>query len=130
MKPAKRIFIRCADEKRCSVLAFVLGTRGYTVLSNPYLLPDVALFVDDRRSYPCETAFALPKDLPLLVMITPERRCYRLSYPTHALFVADKLSTVELLEWMRIMSSRKRGPKKGQGRNQFTAKPQQEEMTA
>lgn len=111
MRPCKNVYLHCSDEKRRSVLAFVLETRGYRVVYSPVFLTDVALFVDDRSTYPGETAFQMPKDLPLLVMITPERRAYRISYPANAFFVHDKLSTVELLEWIRIMACRKRGPK-------------------
>jgi hypothetical protein len=62
---------------------------------------DVALRTDNGRL--C---------LAMLVMIKPQRR-QRCNYPESAIKVADNLPICELLDWVRLMAARKRGPNPG-----------------
>lgn len=115
MRPKKIILLCCRDEARRSVLAFLLRTRGYLVVSGVAgSRPDAAVFVDDvsrEPEYMAHVADEAHPDLPLIVMIYPKRMRLR-SYPARAWVVPHNIPPVGLLERIRLMCARKRGPKK------------------
>ena len=114
-RPKKVILLYARDDERRSVLSFLLETRGYCVTdssseSGPVV--DAVLIVDDesRRS----EDFAHDVDmtgLPMLLIIEFGRRSQR-QYPAHAWMVPPDMPPAGLLERIRLMCARKRGPKK------------------
>lgn len=115
MRPRKKILLHCVDEDRRSVLAFVLDNRGYRVIAGLGRDEDIALaiLVDDGAE---SEAFAniaseyMP-ELHAFVLIRHQVRGAR-AYPPCFAFVDNKVEISDLLERIRIVASRKRGPKK------------------
>lgn len=115
MKPKKIVLLVCSNDNRRSELSFLLTLKGYRVIggiSKFPPVPNLALFVDGPESESvAQVVDELHWDLPLLVMIREPRR-YVCRYPARAFFVAEKVTAAELIERVKVLGTRKRGPKK------------------
>jgi hypothetical protein len=126
MRPRKKVLLYCHDEAQRSVFSFVLDNRGYRVIGGLEKHEDVAVAVIVDDAIESETFAGLAADwLPdthLLVIIRQQVREGR-DYPPCAAFMDHRSSMGDLLERVRILTSRKRGPKQG-------TVPAQEAVTA
>lgn len=114
MRPPKTILLYCGDDHRRQELAYVLWIRRNYVVEDLDILytPDVLLVVHDHHTaeWACRHLGQRFPEVPLMVLL-----------PTHYRFVdygalgcTSLLKTdamIEILEWVRVVIARKRGPK-------------------
>lgn len=137
MRPKKRILLIAIDENEIGPLRLVLVTHAYHVL-----------FADDRKRALLEVAAGVvdlvlilsptPKDaeailgelknlirhVPMMAFGEPSKPAWQIRSADAV--VARNIAPVELLERVKIMSARRRGPRKGVARSL----PQVEAATA
>lgn len=132
MRPRKVVLVLHGQEQELGVLATVLDARGYNVLAFDSAAP--ALRVVERRrvdailaelSVPCGTGDAdeFARQVKLYQPETPvllfSRRVASLAVArarhADAFLPKNGCSPLEILERLRILISRKRGPKKASG---------------
>ncbi len=131
MRPKKVILCVDDNEQDLSVLSFTLTTNGYRVLPATSADEAVALFGDNAVdlvvadfSMPQTDGNQLVKKLKLIAAHVPMMLLgdpQKMEGQLHAAdaFVGKKACTShELLERIKIMSARKRGPRKGMPRIQ------------
>ena len=128
MRPKKVILIVGPDEQQQSVLACTLYVNGYRVLkasteqeaittfSAAPLIDLVVIDEGDGPKFPGRTAArkikAIRQWVPMLILVNPS--CEPGLHPElDALLARRSLSSFELLERVKLMSARKRGPRKG-----------------
>jgi two-component system response regulator CpxR len=126
MRPKKVILCVDDNEQELSVLKFMLATNGYRVLS--------ALNGQEAISVFAETAvdlvladFAMPQmngnqlvnrlkqispHIPMILLGDPQKMGGDI-HAADALLAKKNCSSQELLEKIKVMSARKRGPRKG-----------------
>jgi CheY-like chemotaxis protein len=129
MRPKKVILCVDDNEQELSVLKFMLATNGYRVLS--------ACNGQDAISVFAETAvdlvladFAMPQmngsqlverlkqiasHVPMILLGDPQKMAGEM-HSADALLAKKNCSPQELLERIKVMSARKRGPRKGSQR--------------
>lgn len=109
------MLLYCQDDTRRSVLSFVIENRGYKVLAGFERDEDIdlAVIVDDLTESEtfAQLACEYMPHLPTLVLIRHQVRDGR-SYPACVAFVDNKIAIADLMERVRIIAARKRGPKK------------------
>ena len=127
MRPKKVILCVDDNEQELSVLKFMLVTNGYRVLSATNGQEAIAIFADNIRSTWC-----WPIIRCLIWAVTNWLRNSNSSQPTYrwycweiyrkiggqvhgadALLAKKTCTSLELLERVKVMSARKRGPRKG-----------------
>ena len=118
MRARKVILLFCSDEIRRSVLSFTLRTHDYLVIggiSAEPPTPDVILIVDDCSLATVITGNSIAWRLPDVAMLAiPAPRYQRLShgFPRQAEMLPPNWRPGDVLERVRVLAARKRGPKK------------------
>lgn len=120
MRPKKVILLCCDTTLRTEELRFVLATRGFDVITaneRSRRMPDVAMVVQtlnspEDRAYTKATIEALRchDRLPILML----KETVTDATPSIAVeaFYAKGVSMADLVERLKMLASRKRGPKK------------------
>jgi two-component system, OmpR family, response regulator CpxR len=127
MRPKKQILLVDTDPDRLSCAVFMLETNGYKVFSAENYESALGLFLDEINidlvllGYDDEQSFApglahrlkcTRSYVPILVL--GQREVFGASAIQSDTFLERaKTTTAELLERIKIMSARKRGPRKG-----------------
>jgi len=129
MRPKKIILAVNSNEQELSVLAFMLSTNGYRVLSA--LNGDEATGLLSDNSIDLVLAFdgmpnwnggqiigrlkEIASHVPMILLTDPARMASQAN-AADALLPKKNCSPLELLERVKNMSARKRGPRKGSTR--------------
>ena len=133
MRPKKVILCIDDNEQELSVLSFMLSTNGYRVLAATSARDAEDQFCDNQVdlvladfSRPSSTGDQLVRRLkqiaqhvPMVLLADPSRMNGQIQ-AADALLAKKACSPMELLERIKVMSARKRGPRKGmqrQGQN-------------
>jgi DNA-binding response OmpR family regulator len=129
MRPKKVILCVDDNEQELSVLKFMLATNGYRVLSASNGQEAVGIFADNLVDLVLAD-FAMPQmdgnqlvgrlkqiaaHVPMILMGDPQKM-NGLMHGADALLTKKSCSPQELLERIKVMSARKRGPRKGMPR--------------
>jgi CheY-like chemotaxis protein len=126
MRPKKIILCVEDNEQELSVLKFMLTTNGYRVLSAASAQEAIGVFSESTvdlvladYSLPqmngCQMVERLKQiasHVPMIVLGDPQRMAGEL-HAADALLAKKNCSSLELLERIKVMSARKRGPRKG-----------------
>jgi two-component system response regulator CpxR len=138
MRPKKVILCVDDNEQELSVLKFMLMTNGYRVLSATNgqeaiaifaSTPQVDLVLTDSQmpqmsgSQLVERLKRMASHVPMIVLGDPPSANGEL-HAADAMLVRRNYSTQELLERIKVMSARKRGPRKGAQRMAQVAEEQ------
>ena len=130
MRPKKVILCVDDNEQELSVMTFMLSTNGYRVLSASNGAAAIELFQENQvdlvltdYKMPEMTGCQLVEKLkriashvPMILLGDPQRMAGEI-HKADALLAKKNCSPVELLERVKIMSARKRGPRKGTHRH-------------
>jgi CheY-like chemotaxis protein len=126
MRPKKIILCVDDNEQELSVLKFMLATNGYRVVSAANGQEAIRIFAET----PVDLAlvdFAMPamngsqlverlkqiaSHVPMILLGDPQRMAGEM-HAADALLAKKNCSPQELLERIKVMSARKRGPRKG-----------------
>jgi CheY-like chemotaxis protein len=126
MRPKKVILCVDDNEQELSVLKFMLETNGYRVLSAISGKDAVAAFSDNSVDLVLAD-YAMPQmngnqlvdrlkqiasHVPMILLGDPQRMGGEI-HGADALLAKKNCSSQELLERIKVMSARKRGPRKG-----------------
>lgn len=129
MRPKKIILCVDDNEQELSVLKFMLSTNGYRVLSANTGQEAISIFNDTQVDLVLSD-YAMPQmtgeqligrlkqiasHVPMILLGDPQKMGDRL-HGADALIAKKNCSPQELLERIKIMSARKRGPRKGSTR--------------
>ncbi len=129
MRPKKVILCVDDNEQDLSVLSFMLATNGYRVLSATSGQEAVGMFADHLVDLVLAD-FAMPQmdgnqlvsrlkqiasHVPMILLGDPQKM-NGLMHGADALLTKKSCSPQELLERIKVMSARKRGPRKGMPR--------------
>jgi len=129
MRPKKVILCVDDNEQDLSVLKFMLSTNGYRVLSAANGQDAVGIFSENQidlvladYSMPqmngCQLVERLKQiaaHVPMIVLGDPQKMAGEM-HSADALLAKKNCSSQELLERIKVMSARKRGPRKGSQR--------------
>jgi CheY-like chemotaxis protein len=134
MRPKKIILCVDDNEQELSVLKFMLSTNGYRVMSASNGRDAIDIFADTAVDLVLSD-YAMPQmngdqlvhrlkqiasHVPMILLGDPQRMGDHL-HGADALLAKKTCSPQELLERIKVMSARKRGPRKGTPR--MTAQP-------
>ncbi len=137
MRPKKIILCVDDNELELSVLKFMLATNGYRVVSAGNGQEAIGIFADTAVDLVLAD-YAMPQmngdqmvaqlkqmapHIPMILLGDPQKMAGEI-HAADALLAKKSCSPQELLERIKIMSARKRGPRKGAQR----AMPVAEEM--
>jgi two-component system, OmpR family, response regulator CpxR len=126
MRPKKVILCVDDNEQDLSVLAFMLSTNGYRVISTNNGQEAIALFAENLVDLVL-VDFAMPQmngnqlivrlkqiagHVPMILLGDPQKMEGQ-GLVADALLTKRTCSSFELLERIKVMSARKRGPRKG-----------------
>jgi CheY-like chemotaxis protein len=126
MRPKKIILCVDDNEQELSVLKFMLATNGYRVLSAISGEEAIGIFSETPVDLVL-TDYAMPRmngcqlverlkqiagHIPMILLGDPQRMAGEMN-AADALLAKKNCSPQELLERIKIMSARKRGPRKG-----------------
>ena len=126
MRPKKVILCVDDNEQELSVLAFMLATNGYRVLAAASGQEAIGMFAQNAVDLVL-TDFALPQmngsqlvvrlkqiapHVPMILLGDPHKMGGEV-HAADALLAKRNCTTQELLERIKQMSARKRGPRKG-----------------
>ena len=129
MRPKKVILCVDSNEQDLSVLKFMLTTNGYRVLAATTGEEAIALFGDNLVDLVLAN-FSMPQmngsqlfaklkmlssHVPMLLMGDPQKMEGQI-HAADAMVSKKNCSPLELLERVKVMSARKRGPRKGSQR--------------
>jgi CheY-like chemotaxis protein len=129
MRPKKIILCVDDNEQDLSVLKFMLATNGYRVVSASNGQEAIGIFSDTAVDLVLAD-FAMPQmsgdqlvnrlkqiasHIPMILLGDPQKMGDRL-HGADALLAKKNCSPQELLERIKVMSARKRGPRKGSTR--------------
>jgi len=135
MRPKKIILCVDDNEQELSVLKFMLATNGYRVVSASNGPDAIGIFADTTVDLVLSD-YAMPQmngdqlvnqlkqiasHIPMILLGDPQKVGDQL-HGADALLAKKTCSPQELLERIKVMSARKRGPRKGTPR--MTAQPQ------
>ena len=126
MRPKKIILCVDDNEQELSVLKFMLATNGYRVVSATNGLEAIGIFADTpvdlvladyampqmNGSQLVERLKQIASHIPMILLGDPQRMGGDI-HAADALLAKKNCSPQELLERIKIMSARKRGPRKG-----------------
>ncbi|MGD0547740.1 MAG: response regulator [Terracidiphilus sp.] len=126
MRPKKIILCVDDNEQELSVLKFMLSTNGYRVVSASNGLEAIGIFSETSvdlvladHAMPQMTGCQLVERLkqiaahvPMIVLGDPQRMAGEM-HAADALLAKKNCSPQDLLERIKVMSARKRGPRKG-----------------
>ncbi len=131
MRPKKIILCVDDNEQDLSVLSFMLATNGYRVLSAINGQEAVGVFADNAVDLVL-TDFSMPQmngdqlvrklkqiasHVPMILLGDPQKMGDQI-HAADAVLAKKNCTTQELLDRIKIMSARKRGPRKGSTRMQ------------
>ncbi|MDE3200838.1 MAG: response regulator [Acidobacteriota bacterium] len=130
MRPKKVILCVDENEHELSVLSFMLSTNGYRVLSAAKAAQAEELFAENQVdlvladfSRPNSSGDQLVRRLkqiaqhvPMILLADPSRMNGQI-HAADAMLARKACSPMELLERIKVMSARKRGPRKGMHRS-------------
>lgn len=134
MRPKKVILCVDDNEQELSVLKFMLSTNGYRVISANNGHDAIDIFADTQVDLVLSD-YAMPQmtgeqlvlrlkqiasHIPMILLGDPQKMGDRL-HGADALLAKKNCSPQELLERIKIMSARKRGPRKGSTRMHHAA---------
>ena len=126
MRPKKVILCVDDNELELSVLKFMLATNGYRVVSATNGQEAIDIFADTQVDLVL-TDFSMPQmngsqlvdrlkqmaaHVPMIMLGDPQRMGSEM-HGADALLAKKNCSPLELLERVKVMSARKRGPRKG-----------------
>ena len=126
MRPKKIILCVDDNEQELSELKFMLATNGYRVLSATTSEEAISVFTENTVDLVLAD-FTLPQingcqlvdrlkliaaHVPMIVLGDPQKMGGEI-YAADALLAKKTCSHQELLERIKVMSARKRGPRKG-----------------
>lgn len=126
MRPKKIILCVNDDEQELSVLKFMLATNGYRVISANNGQEAIEVFADSAVDLVLSD-YAMPQmngdqlvnrlkkiaaHVPMILLGDPQKMGDTL-HGADALLAKKTCSPHELLERVKVMSARKRGPRKG-----------------
>jgi CheY-like chemotaxis protein len=126
MRPKKIILCVDDNEQELSVLKFMLATNGYRVVSATNGQEAIGVFADIAVDLVLAD-FAMPQmngsqlvdrlkqigpHVPMILLGDPQRMAGEM-HAADALLAKKNCSPQELLERIKVMSARKRGPRKG-----------------
>jgi two-component system response regulator CpxR len=129
MRPKKIILCVDDNEQELSVLKFMLATNGYRVVSASNGQEAIGIFAETPVDLVL-TDFAMPQmngcqlverlkqiasHVPMILLGDPQRMAGEM-HAADALLAKKNCSPQELLERIKVMSARKRGPRKGSQR--------------
>ena len=129
MRPKKIILCVNDNEQELSVLKFMLATNGYRVLSALNGQEAIGIFSETQVDL-VVTDYAMPQmngcqlverlkqiaaHVPMILLGDPQRMGGEM-HAADALLAKKNCSPQELLERIKVMSARKRGPRKGSQR--------------
>ena len=129
MRPKKIILCVDDNEQDLSVLKFMLATNGYRVLSATNGQEAIGIFAETPVDLVLAD-FTLPQmngsqlvdrlkqiaaHIPMILMGDPQRMSGEM-HGADALLAKKNCTSQELLERIKVMSARKRGPRKGSQR--------------
>jgi CheY-like chemotaxis protein len=129
MRPKKVILCVDDNEQELSVLKFMLATNGYRVVSATngreaigiFLETSVDLVLADysmQQMNGCQLVARLKQiaaHVPMILLGDPQKMAGEM-HAADALLAKKHCSPQELLERIKVMSARKRGPRKGSQR--------------
>jgi two-component system response regulator CpxR len=126
MRPKKIILCVDDNEQELSVLKFMLATNGYRVVSATNGRDAIDIFSDTQVDLVLSD-FSMPQmdgsqlvdrlkqiaaHVPMILLGDPQRMSSQM-HSADALLAKKNCSPQELLERIKVMSARKRGPRKG-----------------
>jgi CheY-like chemotaxis protein len=126
MRPKKVILCVDDNEQELSVLKFMLATNGYKVVSATNGQEAIGIFAGTPVDLVLAD-YAMPQmdgnqlvdrlkqiapHVPMILLGDPQKMGGEM-HAADALLAKKNCSTLELLERIRLMSARKRGPRKG-----------------
>jgi CheY-like chemotaxis protein len=126
MRPKKIILCVDDNEQDLSVLTFTLSTSGYRVVSATNGQEAINIFADTPVDLVL-TDYAMPQmngaqlvdrlkqigpHVPMILLGDPQRMAGEM-HAADALLAKKNCTPLELLERIKVMSARKRGPRKG-----------------
>lgn len=126
MRPKKIILCVDDNEQELSVLAFMLATNGYRVLSALNAQEAIGMFAETAVDLVLSD-FAMPQmngdqlvhrlkqlapHVPMILLGDPQKMGSDI-HSADALLTKKNCTSQELLERIKTMSARKRGPRKG-----------------
>jgi CheY-like chemotaxis protein len=129
MRPKKIILCVDDNEQELSVLKFMLATNGYRVVSASNGQEAIGIFSETPVDLVLAD-FAMPQmngcqlverlkqiaaHVPMILLGDPQRMAGEM-HAADALLAKKNCSSQELLERIKVMSARKRGPRKGSQR--------------
>jgi two-component system response regulator CpxR len=136
MRPKKVILCVDDNEQELSVLTFMLTTNGYKVLSAANGQEAIGMFAEAAVDLVL-TDFSMPQmdgvqlvdrlkqtapHIPMILLGDPQKMGSD-AHPADLLLVKKSCTAVDLLEKIKQMSARKRGPRKGSVRVPQVAAP-------
>jgi two-component system, OmpR family, response regulator CpxR len=142
MRPKKIILCVDDNEQELSVLKFMLQTNGYRVLAAPNGQEAIAIFAAEPQIDLVLTDNQMPQmsgsqlvqklkrmasHVPMILFGDAQAANAEI-HTTDATVVRRNCSSQELLERIKVMSARKRGPRKGAQR--MAQLPETEELAA
>ena len=123
MRPKKRVLVYCADEMMASHMAFVLDVRGYIVTPCDSL--ELLRHELDWKQRPLDAALVIETEVdrcgvmvPRLikqsdslttVLLLVQRMC---DCPSADIVLLSSASQMDVLERVRVLTVRKRGPRR------------------
>jgi two-component system, OmpR family, response regulator CpxR len=126
MRPKKVILLVDDNEQELSVLKFMLATNGYRVVSAPNGQQAIGVFAENQVDLVLAD-YAMPQmngnqlvsrlkqmasHVPMILLGEPQKMAGEM-HAADALLAKRSCSSQELLERIKVMSARKRGPRKG-----------------
>ena len=129
MRPKKVILCVDDNEQELSVLKFMLATNGYRVVSATNGREAISIFSETAVDLVL-TDYAMPQmngcqlverlkqiaaHVPMILLGDPQKMAGEM-HAADALLAKKSCSPQELLERIKVMSARKRGPRKGSQR--------------
>lgn len=126
MRPKKVILCVDDNEQELSVLKFMLETNGYRVVSTTSGQEAINLFAsqsvdlvlaDYQMPQMCgkqlvERLKQIASHVPMILLGDPQRSAGEM-HAADAMLAKKNITPLELLERIKVMSARKRGPRKG-----------------
>ena len=129
MRPKKVILCVDDNEQELSVLSFMLATNGYRVVSATSGQQAISLFTETAVDLVLTDTLmpqmngiqlvdrlkAIASHVPMILLGDPQRMAGEM-HGADALLAKKNCTAQELLERIKVMSARKRGPRKGSQR--------------
>ena len=129
MRPKKVILCVDDNEQELSVLKFMLATNGYRVVSATNGREAIGIFSENsvdlvladysmQQMNGCQLVERLKQiaaHVPMILLGDPQKMAGEM-HAADALLAKKNCSPLELLERIKVMSARKRGPRKGSQR--------------